>query len=90
VAAAGGRDFAIDLELPAFHDAVRARFLAHVDERTPRFFKDGDRRYTVRTEPGPEGERWIRVERPDATSGIGSTPAGASRSSSGSRVSGRW
>jgi hypothetical protein len=67
VAVAGGRDFAIDLELPAFHDAVRARFLAHVDERTPRFFKDGDGRYTVRAEPGPDGERWIRVERPDAT-----------------------
>jgi len=53
--------------MPAFHDVVRARLLAHVDERTPRFFKDGDGRYAVRAEPAPDGERWIRVERPDAT-----------------------
>jgi hypothetical protein len=66
VAVTGGRDLLIDLEMPAFPD-VRARLLAHVDERTPRFFKDGDGRYPVRGEPGPAGERWIRVERPDAT-----------------------
>lgn len=67
MAVAGGRDLAIDLAMPAFHDVVRARLLAHVDERTPRFFKDGDGRYAVRAEPAPDGERWIRVERPDAT-----------------------
>ncbi len=67
VVVASGRDLAIDLAMPAFQDVVRARLLAHVDERTPRFFKDGDGRYAVRAEPASDGERWIRVERPDAT-----------------------
>ena len=46
---------------------IRTRLLEHVDERTPRFFKDGDGRFAVRSEADGDGERWIRVERPEAT-----------------------
>jgi hypothetical protein len=46
---------------------VRARLVDCIEERTPRFFKDGDGRFAVRREADVDGESWIRVERPDET-----------------------
>lgn len=67
VVVACGPDPSVDLELPGLHDLLRARLVEHADERTPRFFKDGDGRFTVRAEADTDGERWIRVERPEVT-----------------------
>jgi hypothetical protein len=67
VVVACGRAPVIELGAPEALRLVRARLLELVDERTPRFFKDGDGRFTVLSEPDVDGERWLRVERPDGT-----------------------
>ena len=61
---ASGREPAVELEPPDIRHRIRARLIELADERTPRFFKDGDGQFAVYPEPDPEGERWIRVERP--------------------------
>jgi hypothetical protein len=66
VTVACGPNPSIELELPGPDEFLRPRLRAHVDERTPRFFKDGDGRFMVRGESASDG-RWIRVERPEAT-----------------------
>jgi hypothetical protein len=67
VIVACGREPVVDLDPPGLRQLVHTRLLDCADERTPRFFKDGDGRFAVRREPDVDGERWIRVERPDAT-----------------------
>ncbi len=67
VVVACGREPLVDLDPPDLRQIARARLLDCAAERTPRFFKDGDGRFTVRGEPDVGGERWIRVERPDGT-----------------------
>jgi hypothetical protein len=69
VVLACGRDPVVELAMPApaLHALIRNRLLEHVDERTPRFFKDGDGRFDVRPDGAPGDGPWIRVERPDAT-----------------------
>ena len=64
VLVASGREPLIDLEPPAFRARVRARLIELAEERTPRFFKDGDGQFAVYPEPDLEGQGWIRVERP--------------------------
>jgi hypothetical protein len=64
VVAACGREPVIELGPPGLQRLVRARIHALIDERTPRFFKDGDGQFAVLPEPDADGERWIRVERP--------------------------
>jgi len=49
---------------PGLQRLVRARIHEVIDERTPRFFKDGDGQFAVLPEPDADDERWIRVERP--------------------------
>ena len=67
VVVACGREPVLDLEPPGLSPLIRARLAEHVEERTPRFFKDGDGRFAVHADPGADGGRWIRVERQDAT-----------------------
>jgi hypothetical protein len=64
VLVASGREPLIDLEPPAIRARVRARLIELAEERTPRFFKDGDGQFAVYPEPDLEGQGWIRVERP--------------------------
>ena len=54
----------VELEPSDIRARIRARLIELAEERTPRFFKDGDGQFAVCPEPDPEGERWIRVERP--------------------------
>ena len=64
VLVACGREPAVELEPSDIRARIRARLIELAEERTPRFFKDGDGQFAVYPEPDPEGERWIRVERP--------------------------
>jgi hypothetical protein len=59
-----GREPVIDLGPPDLRRVVRARIVELIDQRTPRFFKDGDGQFAVLPEPDADGEQWIRVERP--------------------------
>jgi hypothetical protein len=68
VTVACGPNPSIELELPGPHEFLRPRLLAHVEERTPRFFKDGDGRFMVRGEAGSDGRwsghiDWIEAQR---------------------------
>lgn len=65
VVVARGQAPVVELEVDDLRELVAARLLEHVDERTPRFFKDGDGRFQVDREPAADGEAWIRVERPE-------------------------
>lgn len=66
VVVACGREPDVDLGPPGLQRLVQDRIRELIDERTPRFFKDGDGQFVVLPEPGADGERWIRVERPAA------------------------
>jgi hypothetical protein len=64
VLVAAGRAPLVELEPPDIRARIRARLVELAEERTPRFFKDGDGRFAVHPEADLDGERWIRVERP--------------------------
>jgi hypothetical protein len=64
VVVACGREPVIELGPPDLRRVVRARIVELIDQRTPRFFKDGDGQFAVLPEPDADGEQWIRVERP--------------------------
>ena len=57
VLVASGRDPAVELEPSDIRARIRARLIELAEERTPRFFKDGDGQFAVYPEPDPEGER---------------------------------
>jgi hypothetical protein len=65
VVVACGRDPVIELDAPGSRGLILGRLLDLADERTPRFFKDGDGRFAVLADGDPDGGQWIRVERPD-------------------------
>jgi hypothetical protein len=64
VVVACGWEPVVELESSPARALVQARLQELIEERTPRFFKDGDGQFAVYPEPDLEGEPWIRVERP--------------------------
>jgi hypothetical protein len=55
VVVACGRDPVVELDAPASRRLILARLLDLVDERPPRFFKDGDGRFAVLADGDPDG-----------------------------------
>ena len=89
VVVACGREPVIELGSPGLQCRIRARILELIDERTPRFFKDGDGKFAVLPEEYAGGSAGSASSGRGASSATASTPAGGSARSSASTTSGR-
>jgi hypothetical protein len=88
VLVACGRESAVELEPSDIRARIRARLIELAEERTPRFFKDGDGQFAVCPEPDRKASAGSESSGPVAPHSTVSTRVAGSERSSASSVSG--